>query len=183
MGSLWRNYLENKTSDRGLWSSKVGFIMAAAGSAVGLGNIWRFPYMAGKNGGAAFVLVYLIFVFVLGLPIMLTEFVVGRRTRRDAVGAIKTLAPNTSWPVIGGLGVLTGFAILSFYSVIAGWTLSYVIKCVQWVQGSPFPADTLNEVFNATIVNPNEIIVSLVIFMLLTMVVDKTPSSTSIADW
>ncbi|MCK5739816.1 sodium-dependent transporter [bacterium] len=157
--------------------------MAAAGSAVGLGNIWRFPYMAGKNGGAAFVLVYLIFVFVLGLPIMLTELVVGRRTQRDAVGAIKTLAPGTTWPVIGGLGVLTGFAILSFYSVIAGWTLSYVFKCVQWGNGNLFPADGLNDVFNACIVNPTETIGFLVVFMLLTMVVVAGGVKNGIERW
>jgi NSS family neurotransmitter:Na+ symporter len=113
---------------RDTWGSKAAFVLAAAGSAVGLGNIWGFPTVAGQNGGAAFLLIYLAAVALIGAPVMLAELIVGRRTQRNPVGAFKALAPHSMWVVVGGLGVLTGIVILSFYSVIAGWTLSYIIK-------------------------------------------------------
>ncbi len=113
---------------RDTWGSKVAFVLAAAGSAIGLGNIWGFPTVAGQNGGAAFLLIYLVAVALIGAPVMLAELIVGRRTQRNPVGAFKALAPGTMWVVVGGLGVLTGIVILSFYSVIAGWTLSYIFK-------------------------------------------------------
>jgi NSS family neurotransmitter:Na+ symporter len=113
---------------RDTWGSKAAFVLAAAGSAVGLGNIWGFPTVAGQNGGAAFLLIYLAAVALIGAPVMLAELIVGRRTQRNPVGAFKALAPHSMWVVVGGLGVLTGIVILSFYSVIAGWTLSYIFK-------------------------------------------------------
>ena len=113
---------------RATWGSKTAFVLAAAGSAVGLGNIWGFPTVAGQNGGAAFLLIYLIAVALIGFPVMLAELIVGRKTRRNPVGAFKALVPGTAWVAVGGLGVLTGLMVLSFYSVIAGWTLSYIIK-------------------------------------------------------
>ena len=115
---------------RDTWGSKAAFVLAAAGSAVGLGNIWGFPTVAGQNGGAAFLLIYLAAVAVIGAPVMLAELIVGRRTQRNPVGAFKELAPHSMWVVVGGLGVLTGIVILSFYSVIAGWTLSYIFKTI-----------------------------------------------------
>ena len=111
---------------RGNWNSRFGFILAAAGSAIGLGNIWRFPYTAGEYGGGAFVLLYLIFVFAIGLPVLLAELSVGRFTQKSPVTAFKQLKPGTKWSWLGGLGVLTGFGILSFYAVIAGVTVGYV---------------------------------------------------------
>ena len=114
------------TPGRGAWGSKLGFILAASGSAIGLGNIWRFPYSAGEGGGGAFVLVYLLFVALIGVPVMLAELSVGRTTQKSPVGAYKALVPGTWWPYVGGLGVLTGFGILAFYSVVAGWTLAYL---------------------------------------------------------
>ena len=113
---------------RDTWGSKAAFILAAAGSAIGLGNIWGFPTVAGQNGGAAFLLIYLVAVAFIGAPVMLAELIVGRKTGRNPVGAFKALAPRTAWVFVGGLGVLTGLAILSFYSVIAGWTMSYIFK-------------------------------------------------------
>lgn len=110
------------------FGSKLGILMATVGSAVGLGNIWRFPYMLGENGGAAFLLVYLICILILGLPVMLTEFFIGRHTHRNAAGAFKAMAPGTRWSLIGYNGVLAAFLILGFYSVIAGWTLEYVFQ-------------------------------------------------------
>ncbi|MDT8436545.1 MAG: sodium-dependent transporter [Gemmatimonadota bacterium] len=113
---------------RDTWGSKLAFILAAAGSAIGLGNIWGFPTVAGQNGGAAFLLIYLAAVGFIGAPVMLAELIIGRRTGRNPVGAFRALAPDTLWFAVGGLGVLTGLVILSFYSVIAGWTLAYIVK-------------------------------------------------------
>lgn len=116
---------------RDTWGSKAAFVLAAAGSAIGLGNIWGFPTVAGQNGGAAFLLIYLGAVALIGAPVMLAELIVGRRTQRNPVGAFKALAPRSAWVAVGGLGVLTGIVILSFYSVIAGWTLAYIFKTVS----------------------------------------------------
>ena len=114
--------------DRGQWSSKLGFIFAAAGSAIGLGNIWRFPYIVGENGGGAFVLIYIIFVLIIGLPYMFAELALGRSVQKNPVGAIEAVRPGSKWKGVGYLGVLTGAGILSFYGVIAGWTVGYIFK-------------------------------------------------------
>ena len=113
---------------RGTWGSRLGFILAAAGSAVGLGNIWRYPYITGQNGGAAFVLLYLGCVLLIGLPVLIAELSLGRKTTLNPVGAFRTLAPGSLWPGVGYLGVVTGVGILSFYLVIAGWTLGYLVR-------------------------------------------------------
>lgn len=113
---------------RGQWSSKLGFIFAAAGSAIGLGNIWRFPYTVGENGGAAFVLLYILFVFIIGLPYLYAEFALGRHSNQNAIDAVNTIKPKSTWKWVGALGILTGTGILSFYGVIAGWTVGYVYK-------------------------------------------------------
>lgn len=107
------------------WGSHWGFIMAAMGSAVGLGNIWRFSYAMGQGGGSAFLIIYLLSVLVIGFPVMLIEFSIGRRAQTDAVDAFKKIAPGTPWMAAGGLGVLAAFLILSFYGVIGGWSLRY----------------------------------------------------------
>lgn len=107
------------------FSSKIGTIAVAAGSAVGLGNIWRFPYVLGENGGAAFLLVYIFFTLVIALPVLLSEFVIGRKANKPVTAAFKTLAPNTKWYYIGLSGVICAFIILAFYNVVAGWTLYY----------------------------------------------------------
>lgn len=107
------------------WGSNRGFILAAAGSAIGLGNIWKFPHMAGQNGGAAFTLVYLVCILVVGLPILMAEFSMGRSTQRNPVGAFAKLAGNNNWKWVGLLGVASAFVILSFYSVIGGWAIKY----------------------------------------------------------
>ena len=112
------------------FGSKIGIIAAAAGSAIGLGNIYRFPCELGNNGGAAFLLVYLAVVIFLGIPVMLSELVIGRRSQNNSVGAFKTLAPKSAWPLVGYMGVLCGFLIFAFYSTISGWTLEYIVKSV-----------------------------------------------------
>jgi NSS family neurotransmitter:Na+ symporter len=113
---------------RDSFSSKLGVIAAAAGSAVGLGNIWRFPYVTGENGGGAFLLIYLCFVFAIGFPVMLAEFTIGRRAQRNALGSFKKLAPGKPWYLIGLMGIVAAFMILAFYSTIAGWTLEYLMQ-------------------------------------------------------
>jgi len=114
--------------ERGNWGTQFGFIAAAAGSAVGLGNIWKFPYITGRYGGAAFVLVYLLFVLLICIPIMNSELLVGRKSGRNAVGAFKVLAPGSPWWIVGAMGILAGFIILSYYSVIAGWAVAFIFK-------------------------------------------------------
>ena len=110
------------------FTSNLGAIVAAAGSAIGLGNIWRFPYTVGQNGGGAFLLLYILFVFFLGLPIMMSEFVIGRRSQRNTVGAFRQLGPQyRRWTFVGVLGIVAAFLIYSFYSTVAGWTLNYVL--------------------------------------------------------
>ncbi|MCA1797450.1 MAG: sodium-dependent transporter [Geobacteraceae bacterium] len=117
---------------RALWASRLGFILAAAGSAVGLGNIWKFPYIAGENGGGAFVLVYLLCIAFVGLPIMMAELMIGRHTRKDAVGAFVALEPKRRWwHTPGWISVAAAFLISSYYSVVAGWTLDYVFRAIM----------------------------------------------------
>jgi neurotransmitter:Na+ symporter, NSS family len=119
------------TTPRLLWSTRLGFILAAAGSAVGLGNIWKFPYITGQNGGGAFVLVYLGCILVVGVPIMMAELMIGRHTRRDAVGAFIALEGQRSpWQLAGWISIVAAFIILSYYSVVAGWTLDYVYRAL-----------------------------------------------------
>lgn len=156
---------------RGQWSGKLGFILAAAGSAIGLGNIWRFPYTAGENGGGAFVLIYLVFVFAIGVPVVLAELSIGRKTERNPVGAFKALVPGSLWPWLGGLGILTGFAILSFYSVLAGWTLSYLWGAVSGTIGGVTTAEESGAVFNALIGDPGLMIGLTLIFLVLTAII------------
>jgi len=119
------------------WNTRLGFILAAAGSAIGLGNIWKFPYITGDYGGGAFVLVYLVCVLMVGLPLMMAEIIIGRRAKRNPVGAFKVLHhPKTPWQITGWAGVASGFLILSFYSVVAGWALAYIFKSIAGFQGT-----------------------------------------------
>jgi neurotransmitter:Na+ symporter, NSS family len=115
---------------RDSFSSKFGIIAAAAGSAVGLGNIWKFPYVLGQNGGGAFLVVYILFIIAIGLPVMLSEFSIGRMAQRNAIGSFKKLGKGTPWYLVGVMGVAAAFLILSFYSAVAGWTLEYISKSV-----------------------------------------------------
>ncbi|WP_254768080.1 sodium-dependent transporter [Salinilacihabitans rarus] len=117
-------------AQRETWATRTGFILAAVGSAVGLGNIWRFPFLVGQEGGAAFLVVYLLFVALIGFPAMLVEFVVGRRTNRNPVGALKELGGGV-WQYLGWVFAATGFIILSYYSVVGGWVLRYVLIGLQ----------------------------------------------------
>jgi NSS family neurotransmitter:Na+ symporter len=119
--------------DRDSFSSKFGVLAALAGSAIGLGNIWRFPYIVGQNGGGAFLLIYVIFIAAIGIPVMMSEFMIGRSAQLNPVGAFKKIAPGTKWHLAGMLGVVSVFIIFAFYTVVAGWTLEYVIQSVKWI--------------------------------------------------
>ena len=116
--------------NRGNFSSKLGIVLATAGSAVGLGNVWRFPYLAGENGGAAFILIYIVFIFLLGIPGMLSEFIVGRHAQTNAARAYDKLSGGRPWKLVGYLGILTSTLILGFYAVVAGWCLQYLFASI-----------------------------------------------------
>ncbi|HON59933.1 MAG TPA: sodium-dependent transporter [Smithella sp.] len=158
--------MNGSKDNREHWASRVGFILAAAGSAIGLGNIWRFPYMTGEHGGAAFIVIYLIAVFLLGYPLMVNETVLGRASQRDPVGAFRILAPKSSWWLVGALGVFSGFIILSYYIVVAGWSVAYIYKVVIAVLN---PGINHEAVFKNLIANSWETIVWAAVFMLLTI--------------
>ena len=111
--------------NRGQWISNLGFVLATAGSAIGLGNIWKFPGKVGLYGGGAFILTYILIVILIGLPIMLAEFAIGRAAQRNVVGAFHVL--NRKWSFVGGIGILNLFVIMSYYCVVGGWVLKYVI--------------------------------------------------------
>ncbi|MCA9666484.1 MAG: sodium-dependent transporter [Myxococcales bacterium] len=117
--------------ERGNWGSRLGFVMAAAGSAVGLGNVWKFPYITGENGGGLFVIIYLCCIALVGIPIMAAEIMIGRAAKKQPVAAFATLSGRkTGWTAVGWMGVLAGFVILSFYMVVAGWAMDYTLKSI-----------------------------------------------------
>jgi len=154
-----------QNAKRGSFGGRLGIILASAGSAVGLGNIWRFPTEVGRNGGAAFILVYLCFVFFLAMPVMVSEFVIGRASKANTIDSYRRLAPGKPWFLVGVLGVLGGFLVLSFYSVVAGWTLHYTISSLsfQLAGSQDFAA-----YFNNFVSNPWAPIAYVAIFLLLT---------------
>lgn len=196
----------NEVLTREHWSGSLGFVLAAAGSAIGLGNIWKFPYIAGENGGGAFVLVYLVCIFAVGLPVMLCEISIGRTTQKNPVGAYKMLQPKVStlghvigfcmlligvsliffenygfaalfsligilififgWTVAGFVGVLSGFVILSFYSVVGGWTIGYICKAISGNLAFT-DAKIAGKAFGTFISNPLQMIGFHVVFMII----------------
>ena len=130
--------MTNNMSERANFGTKLGVILATAGSAVGLGNVWRFPYMAGENGGAVFIMIYVVCVLLLGIPCMISEFIVGRSGRSNTARAFRQLAGGTPWALIGYMGVLTGFLITGYYAVVSGWCLQYVwASLIGHLQGDP----------------------------------------------
>jgi len=158
-----------ETKQRENWGSRIGFLMAAAGSAVGLGNIWRFPYMTGENGGGAFIIIYLFFVLVVGLSVMVAEFAVGRRTQQSAVGAYKSI--SNKWTFAGVLGVLSGFFIMGFYPVVGGWAIAYIFKSFSGLLAAP---EAIGDVFGGFITSPTQPIIWFLIFLAMnTLIVAK----------
>lgn len=152
------------------FGNRFGVLVAMAGSAVGLGNLWRFPYLVGTNGGAAFIILYLVFVFLLCLPVMYSEFIIGRRSGANAIGAFKKLAPGSKWGVVGLLGVLSSISILAFYSVVGGWTIDYIIKAASFTFHT---TDTvaLEHIFQESVSSTYEPLLYLSIFLALTSLV------------
>ncbi len=163
-----------RTSIHGEWSSKLAFVLAATGSAVGLGNIWKFPYVTGQNGGGAFVLIYIACVAIIGVPIMMAEVMLGRRGRQSPINTMRALAVEEGrsprWGLLGWMGVLAGFLILSFYSVIAGWSLAYVFRAASGLFDGA-TADFTAEVFSNLTSDPERLIAWHTIFLVMTMVV------------
>ncbi len=165
---------DTKKSQHGEWSSRFAFILAATGSAVGLGNIWKFPYITGENGGGAFVIVYLLCVLLIGIPIMMAETMLGRRSRQNPINTMITLADEAgadkNWHYLGWMGVAAGFLILSYYSVIAGWASAYVLKAFT---GSFFGADAaaIKMIFDDFVASPVKLLFWHSLFMLATMLI------------
>ena len=153
--------------ERGNFGSKLGVILASAGSAVGLGNIWRFPYETGNHGGAAFILIYLGCILLLGLPIMIAEFLIGRHSQANTARTYQILAPGTQWRWVGRMGVLAGFLILGYYSVVAGWTLEYIFEAVSNSFAGKTPAEFISS-FQSFSSNPWRPALWLTLFLLAT---------------
>ncbi|KEF40037.1 SNF family Na+-dependent transporter [Schinkia azotoformans MEV2011] len=152
------------------WSSKIGFILAAAGSAIGLGAIWKFPYMAGTNGGGVFFLIFILFTVFFGAPMLFAEFIIGRRTQKDAITAYKKLSPNTPWHLVGVIGVISSFVLLSFYSVVGGWILSYMVRSLTG-DLSGLSNEQYGDLFGQIISNPWEVTITQLIFLIMTIAV------------
>ena len=158
----------------GAWVSRWTFIMAATGSAVGLGNMWKFPYVAGSNGGGAFVLVYLACILFIGVPVMMAEVMLGRHGRKSPVNAMRDIVAESSvnhrWSYLGWLGVIAAILILSFYAVIAGWALSYIIEMGSGVlKGAD--GDAAAAAFTQLLNNPTKLIFWQTIFLTLCVAV------------
>ncbi|MEC7520252.1 MAG: sodium-dependent transporter [Myxococcota bacterium] len=163
--------MSEPTEARGQWGSKLGFVLAAAGSAVGLGNLWKFPYITGENGGGAFVLVYLACIAVVGVPIMVAEVLLGKETQKSPVGAFASHAPGSAWRLVGWLGVAGAFVILSYYSVVAGWAMHYTLIAAGGAF-SGVPADQLESVgerFGALYTDPTLNLIWHTVFMAVTV--------------
>ena len=163
-----------RKSIHGQWSNRLVFILAATGSAVGLGNIWKFPYIAGENGGGTFVLVYLFCIALIGIPIMMAETMIGRRGRQSPINTMSTLARDEGrspgWVTLGWMGVVAGFLILSYYSVIAGWALSYVFRTGSGAFLG-VTSDGVNHIFTELVTDPERLLAWHTIFMVMTMIV------------
>ena len=159
-------------SRHGMWSSRWLFVLAAAGSAVGLGNIWKFPYIAGENGGGAFVIVYLVCIALVGVPIMMAEVMMGREGRQSPINTMRTLTEahgrSPLWVLIGWMGVLAGFLILSYYVVIAGWALHYIWKMADGTFAGA-TADVANQTFNDFLADPWALMFWQTVFMAATV--------------
>lgn len=156
------------SSNRDSFSSKFGVIAAAAGSAVGLGNIWRFPLVTTQNGGGAFLLLYVGFIIFIGIPVMLSEFSIGRKAQLNAFGSFKKIAPGTPWFMVGFLGIVTAFAILAFYSTVAGWTLEYFLQAVS---GKLLQTENMEQNFANFSTDPYKPVMWQLVFMVLTAIV------------
>lgn len=163
-----------QTPSTALWSSRWMFILAATGSAVGLGNIWKFPYVAGENGGGAFILLYLLCVATIGIPVMMAEVMLGRRGRQSPINAMRNLAEEAqkhpAWSLIGWSGVVAGCLILSYYSVIAGWALAYIPRMASGMF-TGVNAEQAGKIFDDFIANPEALLAWHTVFMVMVVLV------------
>ena len=175
--------MDHDNAKRGAWGSRIAFVFAAAGSAIGLGNIWRFPYVTGENGGAAFVFIYIGFVVLIGLPVMIAELALGRATQLNPVGAFRKIVPKSMWKGVGMLGVLTGIGILSYYSVIAGWTVGYFFKTLTGTFAQTVSSEQSVELFTQFVGNPAYNTLLLFVFVSLTALVVMGGISSGIERW
>ncbi|MFQ6070215.1 MAG: sodium-dependent transporter [Candidatus Aminicenantales bacterium] len=163
-----------KAVSRGAWGSKTAFIFAAAGSAIGLGNIWRFPTVVSQNGGAVFVLVYILAVALIGFTVMLAELTIGRHAQRNPVGAINHIKPGTPWKFIGHLGIITGICILSFYSVVAGWAFGYFIKTLSGRFSGEVTSELTERIFTSFASDPFQVLLMhFIIIGLTTFIISR----------
>lgn len=162
------------SSQRGNWGSKVAFIFAAAGSAIGLGNIWRFPMVVGQNGGALFVLVYILAVALIGFSVMLAELVIGRYSQKNPAGAFEFIKPGSLWKLIGYFGILTAVCILSYYAVIAGWSAGYLVKTATGSFNTGITSELTDKIFTEFSANPLQaLFFFLVMIGITTLIVSK----------
>ena len=161
---------EQRTSvARDNWGSKMAFVLAASGSAIGLGNIWRFPTVAYRNGGAAFVQIYILIVCLIGFVLLIGEITLGRHTQRNPVGVYRHLAPKSPWSAVGVIAVLTAWGVLAYYSVVAGWTLSYTLTTAEGHFSARLTQEQIAGIFGQTVANPYKAIFWHFGFMLLTV--------------
>lgn len=150
------------------WTSKLGFILAAAGSAIGLGAIWKLPYMTGLNGGGVFFLLFILFTLLIGAPILIAEFTIGRNAQKDAISAYKHIAPGKAWALIGYGGVVASIILLSFFSVVGGWIISYLARSFTGSL-SNLTQEEYGNFFNKIISNPYETVIAQLLFMVFTI--------------
>ncbi|WP_243387317.1 sodium-dependent transporter [Bacillus kexueae] len=158
--------MENR---RDQWSSKLGFILSSAGAAIGLGAIWKFPYVTGMSGGGAFFLIFIAFTVLIGLPMLISEFIIGRGAQKEAISAYQKLAPNSHWVWVGRLGVVGCFLLLSFYSVVGGWVLIYAAMSILGMiiqEGAQYP-----DLFGMVISSPGITFLGLFLFLLMNVLV------------
>lgn len=172
-----------QSGQRGSWGSKIAFIFAASGSAIGLGNIWRFPLMVGLNGGAIFVFCYILAILFIGFPVMLAEFTLGRHTAKNPVGAYNAIKPRTFWQVFGYMGALGGACILSYYGVIAGWALGYLYKTVAGTFRGDITLAQSAALFKNFAGNPLEMIIYLFVIVAITTYVISRGVRAGIERW
>jgi NSS family neurotransmitter:Na+ symporter len=172
-----------ETSARGVWGSKIAFIFAATGSAIGLGNIWRFPTVASQNGGAVFVFVYIVAVAFIGFTVMLAELTIGRHAQKNPVGAIDFIKPGSRWKLIGYIGIIAGIFILSFYAVVAGWAAGYIFKTAAGAFKGQLTAEMSNQIFADFTSDPLQVFIFFGLIMGLTIFIISKGVKKGIEKW
>ena len=174
---------DQEATGRGIWGSKVAFIFAATGSAIGLGNIWRFPTVASQNGGAVFVFVYILAVVLIGFTVMLAELTLGRHAQKNPVGAFEYIKPGSPWKFIGYLGIITGVCILSFYAVVAGWAAGYIFKTAAGAFKGNLTAEMSNKIFADFSSDPLQVFIFFGLIMGLTVFIISKGVKKGIEKW